>query len=87
VVTLHDRRGIKGSVVNERVNFGSFVLFFGKKLLDSSGRSGCGFIRNPEKPGSEALDQVLLFVMKRRRLKSSYWPERLSSSSLTRNLR
>jgi hypothetical protein len=49
VVTLHGGRGIKGSVVNERVNFGSFVLFLGKKLQDSSRKIRMRVCQEPEK--------------------------------------
>jgi len=75
--------------MNQRAEFGSFCAFFGQEVT--------GFIatdprlhvhQEREKTGELNLSiQVLLFVMKRRRLNSSYWPERLSSSSLTRNLR
>jgi hypothetical protein len=49
VVTLNGGRGIEGSVVNERVNFGSFVLFFGKKLQDASRKIRMRVRQEPEK--------------------------------------
>jgi hypothetical protein len=49
VVTLNGGRGLKGRMVNERVNFGSFVLFFGKKLQDSSRKIRMPVCQEPKK--------------------------------------
>ena len=49
MVTLHDGRGIKGNVAKERAKFGSFVLFFGKKLQDWSRKNRMRVPQEPKK--------------------------------------